>query len=306
AESRVILARPADDEIETVILHAHDDLLDQHADDPFARGDGRPFRMPGALDVGAEPHERLPLVRGYAMRRRGADRIELVLKPSLLLQAFVPAPLEFARDQPIVGVNGVILPSSVRSLETHLLERKLDLSALLGVLASTFLKSRQRGFDAKRLDALDDFGGDRGVDAKTAEGDAALRPVVEECALAVIARDVALRAAVSDMQLSPAMAAAEQPGEQGFSSPHGAPARPALAVGVVLDQALIPLEGVPDDIPFMVVADQNVPFRLFDRKTARDPLSAILDSRLAGRPAVRVGAGVDRVSEDVVDRVVDR
>src|SRR5271165_418367 len=176
AESRVILARPADDEIETVILHAHDDLLDQHADDPFARGDGRPFRMPGALDVGAEPHERLPLVRGYAMRRRGADRIELVLKPSLLLQAFVPAPLELARDQPIVGVNGVILPSSVRSLETHLLERKLDLSALLGVLAPTFLKSRQRSFEAERLDALDDLGGNHGVDAQTAEGDAALRP----------------------------------------------------------------------------------------------------------------------------------
>jgi len=56
----------------------------------------------------------------------------------------------------------------------------------------------------------------------------------------------------------------------------------------------------------MVVADQNVPFRLLDRKTAPDALSAILDSRLADRPAVRVGAGVDRVSEDVVDRVVDR
>ena len=56
----------------------------------------------------------------------------------------------------------------------------------------------------------------------------------------------------------------------------------------------------------MVVADQNVPFRLLDRKTAHDALSAILDSRLAGRPAVRVGAGVDRVLKDVVDRVVHR
>src|SRR5690348_13432523 len=50
-QSRMILACTADDEIETVVLHAHDDLLDQHADDAFTGGDGRPFRMPGALDV---------------------------------------------------------------------------------------------------------------------------------------------------------------------------------------------------------------------------------------------------------------
>ena len=51
----MILARPADDEIDTIILHAYDDLLDQRAHDPLACGDGRPFCMPGALDVGAEP-----------------------------------------------------------------------------------------------------------------------------------------------------------------------------------------------------------------------------------------------------------
>jgi len=105
--------------------------------------------VPGALDVGAEPHERLPLIRGYAVRWRGPERVEFVLKPSLLLQAFVPAPLELARDQPVVGIDRVILPASVRSLETRLLERQLDLSALLSVLASTFLKSRQRRFDAE-------------------------------------------------------------------------------------------------------------------------------------------------------------
>ena len=35
-----------------------------------------------------------------------------------------------------VGVDSVVLPSSVRGLETRLLERQLDLSALLGVFAS--------------------------------------------------------------------------------------------------------------------------------------------------------------------------
>ena len=111
----------------------------------------------------------------------------------------------------------------------------------------------------------------------------------------MIARDIAFRSAVGDMQLPTAMAAAEQAGEQGFSPPHSTPARKALAVCVVLDQALIPLEGVPADITLMVIADQNIPFRLFDRKTAHDPLSAILNSRLAHRPTISIGAGVDRV-----------
>jgi hypothetical protein len=77
-----------------------------------------PSVMPSALDVGAEPEQRLLLAWGYAIRRRGAEHIEFVLKPSLLVQAFVPTPLEFAHDQPVVGIDGVILPSSMQSLET--------------------------------------------------------------------------------------------------------------------------------------------------------------------------------------------
>jgi hypothetical protein len=65
--------------------------------------------MPGALDIGAEPEQRLSLAWGYAIGRRGAKRIEFVLKPSLLLQALVPTPLQFAGDQPVVGVDSVIL-----------------------------------------------------------------------------------------------------------------------------------------------------------------------------------------------------
>ena len=92
--------------------------------------------MPGALDVGAEPQQRLPLIWGYAIRRRGAERIEFVLKPSLLFQALVPPPLQFAGDQPVIGIDSVILPSSMGSLETRLLESEFDMPALLGVFAS--------------------------------------------------------------------------------------------------------------------------------------------------------------------------
>src|SRR5271154_4663503 len=94
----------------TVLPHPHDDLLDQHANNTFARGYGRPLRMPSALDVGAEPEQRLAFAWAYAIRGRNAESIELVLEPSLLFQALVPTPLQFSDNQSVVGIDGVVLP----------------------------------------------------------------------------------------------------------------------------------------------------------------------------------------------------
>src|SRR5271163_4699516 len=77
-QSCVIVASPADDQIQAVVLHPHDDLLDQHANNTFARGYGRPLRMPSALDVGAEPDQRLAFAWAYAIRGHYAEGIELV------------------------------------------------------------------------------------------------------------------------------------------------------------------------------------------------------------------------------------
>ena len=194
----------------------------------------------------------------------------------------------------------------MRCFETRLLQRQLDLATLLAILASASLQGRQRRLDAERLDALDHFGGDRDIDAKTAEGDAAFRSVVDGGPTAMIARHVTLGSSIGDMQLAPAMTAAEKTGQQGFAAPYSATARPAFSIGVVADQPLIPFELVPVDIAFMVVADQNLPVRPIDAKSAQDALAAVLDRHLADRAAERIGAGVDRVGEDVMDGVVDR
>src|SRR5271169_1326676 len=214
---------------------------------------------PSALDVGAEPEQRLAFAWAYAIRGHYAEGIELVLEPSLLFQALVPTPLQFSGNQSVVGIDGVILPSGVRRFETRLLDRQFDLPALLGVFAPARPQSRQRRLDAQRLNTLDHLRGNRTVDTKTAEGDAALHAVVDQGSSAVIARDVTFGPAVGDVQLASAVAATEQPGQQSLSPPHRAAARPALAVGVVVDQALIPLERIPTNIALMVVTDQNLP-----------------------------------------------
>jgi hypothetical protein len=165
AQSRVIVACPADDEIEGVILYPNDDFLNQHANDSLARRDGRPLGTPSALDVCAKPQQRVPFGWARARRLRNAERVEFLSTQTLLLQALVPTPFQFARDQPVVGIDGVVLPSGQRRLEAGLLQRQFYLAALGAVLAPAGVQRRQRRLNAERLEAFDHLGGDTGVNA---------------------------------------------------------------------------------------------------------------------------------------------
>src|SRR5271169_1457820 len=106
-------------------------------------------------------------------------------------------------ENPLIALSSFLEPA---------LDRQFDLPALLGVFAPARPQSRQRRLDAQRLNTLDHFRGNRTVDTKTAEGDAALHAVVDQGSSAVIARDVTFGPAVGDVQLASAVAATEQPG----------------------------------------------------------------------------------------------
>src|SRR3954462_7107581 len=129
--------------------------------------------------------------------------------------------------------------------------------------------------------------------------------MVEVAAPAVIAPGAALRAAVGDVELAAAMAAAEQAGEQRFAAPHRSSAHEALAVGVVADQTLVPLELGPANVALVVVEDQSLPGAAILAEATHDPLAAGLDGDATAGPPEGVGAGVDRVGQDVVEGVVD-
>ena len=104
----------------------------------------------------------------------------------------------------------------------------------------------QRGLDAERLQQTDDFGSDRLVDPQTAEGNAAISSVVHEAPLAMIAADLACRAAVGDMQFAAAMTAAQEAGPKPLTTPDGAARPKTFGVGVIGDQALpIPIRTPP-------------------------------------------------------------
>src|SRR6478672_1079047 len=155
----------------------------------------------------------------------------------------------------------------------RLLECECDLAPLLALLDPMRLHGADRRLDAERLKALEHLGADRPIDPHAAERDARLAAVIEIAAPAVIAPGTAFLAAVGDMELAAAMAAAQETGEQGFAAPYRSAAHEALAVGVIADQALVPLELGPANVALMVVEDQSLPGAAVLAEAAHDPFA---------------------------------
>ena len=71
---------------------------------------------------------------------------------------------------------------------------------------------------------------------------------------------------------------------------------------VLRKQLLVPLELVPGDVAIVVVTKQDRPvLRVLLGNPAPHALAAIVDHRLLAAPAIGIGAGVDRVGENLGD-----
>jgi hypothetical protein len=81
------------------------------------------------------------------------------------------------------------------------------------------LQGADRGLHTERPKALDHFGANSTIDPHAAERDAPIPAVIEVATAAVIAPGAAVRAAIGDVKLAAAVAAAEQAGEQRFAAP---------------------------------------------------------------------------------------
>jgi len=107
------------------------------------------------------------------------------------------------------------------------------------------------------------------------------------------------------MQLAAAMTAPEQAGQQGFAPAHNAAAHEALAVGVVAEQALIPLELGPANVTLVMVEDQSIPGASVLAESTNDFLAAVGESDATLGAPEGVSPGIDRVGEDMEECVVN-
>ena len=104
----------------------------------------------------------LPIDRAQpAGRGEPSVRFKLGLDGAHFRQPLVPSLLEFARDETVVGVDGVILASRPSGFVARLLERQLDLPALVPMSRDGALPERQAPPRERYLDRLETLQGRR-------------------------------------------------------------------------------------------------------------------------------------------------
>ena len=86
------------------------------------------------------------------------------------LQRLVPACLQFAGHQAVVGVDRVELTLGTRCFIAGFFQRHLQGAPFLLVLIERTLHRLQRRFDSGRLNGLQDQIGDRAIDTQAAQG----------------------------------------------------------------------------------------------------------------------------------------
>ena len=215
--------------------------------------------------------------------------------------ALIPSALKFSGHNAVLGIDGIVLPDRTRGLVARLFERELDMTPLLAAHCMLRLDGAERCLDPERLQSLDDLDANRAVDPQRSEGDASIADMIEMAATTVVAANVTLRASIGDEQLAAAVAATQQAGQQRFTAPYRTTTHKALAIRVVADQALIPLELTPTDITIMVVKYQNLPLAPILPEAPHDPFAAILDGDTAGSPAEHISSSIGWVHQYVID-----
>src|ERR1700730_15862984 len=117
------------DDLDPAILDAHDDLMQNGADKPLARRRRRGGVRPGHLEIGAKAHETITFLF-IENRLAFVDGFQLIFESAYLDELVVPSAFEFARNETVVRIHGIILPPCARGLKVLLLQRQFDLPEL--------------------------------------------------------------------------------------------------------------------------------------------------------------------------------
>src|ERR1700688_3600804 len=212
----------------------------------------------------------------------------------------VPSQLQFRRDQPVLRIDGVILPECPIGAVARRLkvahQRVTNLIAAAGRLCFGLDgRSYRSRFDNPQKSFLDGV-----VDTQSSECDAAWLAMVERTPPTGIARNVMLGACVADHQLASATPAADKAGEQSVAVLR----RSVMsACGHVVAHHLADrLRALAADVTLMRACDQRQPFgsRLTTAPGSDHACGCIISCRDTTL-TIGVGPAVDRVLDHPVD-----
>ena len=154
----MIASLPMQDHLDEAAFDAHDDLAQGGTNNPLARCRCRRRMRPGEFQIGAEPHQVLPLFlaqrRWFCCLHRSNFALDLLYG----FKRFVPAALQLASHQTVGGIDGVVLPARMGDFITRSLQRELKLLVCGRHLAGLSLERLESGIDAERLQDAKDHG----------------------------------------------------------------------------------------------------------------------------------------------------
>ena len=302
----MVTAAPVKQQFDLVSGQLHDDLLEHGAHDAFPRLRCRAGMRPGRLEIRAERQQAVVL-RGRQSFRVGSRQVgDPFFLPLHVDEAIVPSAFELGGDQAVRRVDRVELAAGQVRLVPRLGQRQLRLMVHVGVRLFAYHHRLESSLDAERAQEPQHFGRHRRVDAHAAERDAPTRPMVETRTATAVANALALGPAVGNVDPSSAMPAAQQTREQPLSAANRATRQQTIPSSVVRDHTLVPLVLCPRNIALVVIHDQHIPLLAFPGEPPTDALASVLDRDTASRSTERVGATVDRVGQQSVNRAVDR
>jgi hypothetical protein len=113
----MVAALPMQHHLNKTTLDPRDNLVQHGADDPLARYRGCGWMRPGYLHIGAKAHEMLAFLLVENWRAALIKFLEFVFEPAHVDELAVPPPFEFARDEAVIWIDGIILPACVRGFE---------------------------------------------------------------------------------------------------------------------------------------------------------------------------------------------
>src|SRR6266403_2332732 len=108
------------------------------------------------------------------------------------------------------------------------------------------------------------------------------------------------------LELASAMATAQESDQHSTAVPHRSRHHLALHVGIPADDSLVPLILLPGEIALVVVANQHLPRLLRPADITRDQLTARFDANLRAGPTEHIGASINRIGQQPMDRIIAR
>src|SRR5262249_33507073 len=191
------------------------------------------------------------------LRGRGRDRREPLLERLDSLERGVPAPLQRLRDQPMLRLDRVVLAARAVSLVLGLAQLQLDRAVRGRVFVLRRRGAPQGGLDCAGAEHAEQLPFDRLINAQAAEGNAPTRAVVERGTPTAVARHVARRPRVADVQPASAVATPQQSGQQTRPSADGPSHHEPFHLRVLRNERPVPLVDVPGNIRLVMIAHQG-------------------------------------------------